>query len=279
MEQKDNFFRRVWRRATAVGIPELEEIEQFGADGEEAIYRLLRDQFDCVIRNVVIPHKNLYLEKDFLVIHRGVPFVLEIKNWKGRIGCEGENFYQDKTDGTHKVLKSPVGTTKQFISRMKEYYNLTRYVYGMVVFAEPDCELDLPDSMDGILLTPAAKVIPTIKSAVRESEKVFADTLRPESILRCTRFYTLNAEFCKGIVTDEVIPCYTEDGTPAALDPLFLHYMTLDHQPLRMRDRMTVTFINGSSGVFYNHDAILTVQTLDGSCRKIALSRVRNVVF
>ncbi len=80
--------KTMWNRASAKHLPPLEEIESFGADGEEAIYRLLCTSFDCVIRNVVVPHKKLYLEKDFLVIHKNVPFVIEVKNWKGEIGCE-----------------------------------------------------------------------------------------------------------------------------------------------------------------------------------------------
>ena len=77
------FLKTMWNRARAQHLPPLEEIESFGADGEEVIYRLLCKHFDCVIRNVVVPHKKLYLEKDFLVIEKNVPFVIEVKNWKG----------------------------------------------------------------------------------------------------------------------------------------------------------------------------------------------------
>lgn len=271
-------FSKVWHRATAVGIPEMEEIESFGADGEEAIYRLLRNQFDCVIRNVIVPHKNLYLEKDFLVIHKGVPVVLEIKNWKGTIGQEGDNFYQDKENGVHKVLKSPVGTTRQFISCMKSLYGIGRDVFGVVVFAEPDCVLKLPSQLDGIFLTTASGMVQVIRECVRNAERAGEEIL-PERVLHCTRFYSLNREFCKGILSDGELLCRNEAGETVALNTLYLRFITLEHQPLRMRDKMFVTFSNGASGVFYNTDTVLSVQCLDGSFRKIPLSRVRNIVF
>ena len=86
--------KTMWNRARAAHLPPLEEIERFGADGEEVIYRLLCNSFDCVIRNVLIPHKKLYLEKDLMVIYKNVPFVIEVKNWKGEIGYEKGGFYQ-----------------------------------------------------------------------------------------------------------------------------------------------------------------------------------------
>ena len=92
------------KRMTGEGIPQAPEIEQFGMDGEEAIAGLLWEHFDCVIRNVAVPHKELYLEKDFAVIEGGVIFVIEVKNWKGEIFAEGDKFYQKKDNGVKKVF-------------------------------------------------------------------------------------------------------------------------------------------------------------------------------
>jgi ABC-type uncharacterized transport system substrate-binding protein len=36
-------------------LPAREEIELFGAGGEESVYRTLARSFDCVIRNVIVP--------------------------------------------------------------------------------------------------------------------------------------------------------------------------------------------------------------------------------
>ena len=58
-----NRFQTLVNRALAEGLPKQEEIELFGADGEEVICRMLCENFDKVIRNVVVPHKELYLEK------------------------------------------------------------------------------------------------------------------------------------------------------------------------------------------------------------------------
>ena len=45
-------FKRI--RGSELDLPMQEEIEQFGADGEESVYRMLTKSFDCVIRNVAV---------------------------------------------------------------------------------------------------------------------------------------------------------------------------------------------------------------------------------
>ena len=273
-----NRFQTLVNRALAEGLPKQEEIELFGADGEEVICRMLCENFDKVIRNVVVPHKELYLEKDFLVIVGGVPFVLEIKNWKGEIGCEGDKFYQNKEGGVHKTLKSPVGTTNQFIRRMKEFYKIEREILGAVVFAEPDCTLALPKEMDGIALIRATELIAYLKKTAKGSDKKLppVDTAR---LLRCTRFYSNDKEYTKGILADSYLVCTNESGDTVRIDTLRLQYLTVEHQPLRLRDKLYVTYTGGTTGVFYNRDTTLTVACIDGSYKKIALNRIRHIVF
>lgn len=276
-----NILETLVTRTTASKIPPLAEIEQFGADGEETVYRLLSDCFDCVIRNAVVPHKELYLEKDFLVLVKGVPFVLEIKNWKGEIGCEGDEFYQNKENGVHKTLKSPVGTTNQFIRRMKEFYGIDRPVYGVVVFAEPDCTLSLPEEMDGVALIPTQKLAAYLRAKARLDQKGGTDhpPIDPRRLLRCTRFYSTNSEFTKGMLVDGKLECLAEDGAVVRLDTTRISYISVEPQSLRLRDKLYVTFDNGSTGIFYNRDAVLTVACLDGSFCKLALNRIRHIVF
>ncbi len=273
-----NRFQTFVNRSFGEGLPKQEEIEQFGADGEEVICRMLYQNFDCVIRNVVVPHKELYLEKDFLVIVNGVPFVLEIKNWKGEIGCEGDKFYQNKDNGVHKTLKSPVGTTNQFIRRMKEFYRIERPVYGVVVFAEPDCKLSLPNEMDGIALIRATEMVAYLKKAAKGGDKKLPP-IDPSRLLRCTRFYSDDKEYTKGILADNYLACTNEKGDAVRIDTLHLQYLTVEHQPLRLRDKLYVTYVGGTTGVFFNRDAILTVACIDGSYQKIALNRIRHIVF
>lgn len=256
-----------------------EEIEQFGADGEETVYRMLTESFDCVIRNVTVPHKELYLEKDFLVIERGVPFVLEIKNWKGEIGTDGKDFYQNKDNGVRKTLKSPVGTTNQFIRCMKSFYHIDRPIMGAVIFAEPSCCLTLPPEIEGIALLPLKKMVSHIKTAAKKLEDRKAKPIEPHRLLRCTRFYNSETEFSKGILADIDLECFNADGARVRLDTTRLRYITVVRQPLRKRNKLYVTFENGKNGVFYQPDDILTVACLDGSYRKIAMSRLRHIVF
>ncbi len=273
-----NIFKTLYNRKNGEALPPIEEIERFGSDGEEQVCRLLRQHFDCVIRNVTVPHKSLYLEKDFLVLCRGVPFVIEVKNWKGEIGCEGDSFYQNKDNGTRKVLKSPVGTTNQFLRRMKEFYGISRPVIGVVVFAETDCHLTLPEELDGVALLPQKKLVSYIRKRAAAEDRGLPP-LNTDTILRCTRFYSADSEFCKGILADTYLDCTAEDGRRVRLDTTRLRYIAVESQPLALRDKLYVTYSNSASGVFYNRDAVLTVGCLDGSYRKIALNKLRYIVF
>ena len=272
------YIKTVWKRMRAEHLPLLEEIESFGADGEEAIYRLLCKHFECVIRNVVVPHKKLYLEKDFLVIHKNVPFVIEVKNWKGEIGCKNGEFYQNKENGVHKTLKSPVGTTKHFMEKMRAFYKMDTPVCGVVIFAEPDCRVTLPEEMDGIALLTPQKAITYIKNRANalKQKELFAE---PSQILHCTRFYSRNSEFCKGMMADCFFDCETKDGAIVRVDTTSLAYISVRSQPLQAKDKLFVTFLNGESNVFYNRDIVFDVVCLDGTCQKIALHRVRHIVF
>jgi hypothetical protein len=271
--------KTMWNRARAEHLPLLEEIETFGADGEEAIYRLLCNHFECVIRNVVVPHKKLYLEKDFLVIHKNLSFVIEVKNWKGEIGCEENgDFYQSKENGVHKTLKSPVGTTRQFINKMHSFYKTDAPIFGMVIFAEPDCKLSVPEEMDGIALLTPQKAITYIKKHAN-ALNLKESFVFPEQILHCTRFYSRNSEFCKGMLADCFFDCDATDGSVVRIDTGSIAYLSVETQPLKMKDKLFITFTNGASDVFYNRDTVFDVVCLDGTCQKIALHRVRHVVF
>jgi hypothetical protein len=239
---------------------------------------MLYQNFDCVIRNVVVPHKELYLEKDFLVIVGGVPFVLEIKNWKGEIGCEGDKFYQNKDNGVHKTIKSPIGTTNQFIRRMKEFYKIERPVYGVVVFAEPDCRLSLPKEMDGVALLPLSRLISFICQRAKQEPEGFA-AVDPAPFLRCTRLYDTQNEFCKAILADLSLDCTAEDGALVRLDTTRIRYITVEHSAWRGQEKLYVTFDSGNSGVFYTKDQTLDFHCLDGSWRRFSLSRLRYIVF
>ncbi|MBQ1962488.1 MAG: NERD domain-containing protein [Clostridia bacterium] len=273
-----NLFQRWRNRASAEEIPEEPEIERFGADGEELVYGILAKAFDTVIRSPAVPHKELFLEKDFLVIHQGFPFLLEVKHWKGEVGQCGDKFYQQKENGIRKTIKSPAGTTAQFLRQMRSYYHLKGQICGMVVFSEPSCKLALPREIDGIAMLPLEEAVSFIRSYAKAHKGEGAE-FSPEDILRCTRFYSREREFCKGILATNYIECFTEDGSAARLDTLQLRFLSVEPQPLRLRDKLYVTFSNGSSGVFYNRDTVLTVAVLDGSYRKIALNRIQHIVF
>jgi hypothetical protein len=265
--------------SSAFDLPQQEEIELFGADGEDSVYRTLKKNFDCVIRNVAVPHNDLFLEKDFLVIEEGIPFVLEIKNWKGEITTDGKSFYQDKDNGVQKKMHSPVITTNQFIRTMKSFYQIKGPIFGAVVCAEPHCRLFLPNEMDGIALLPVKKMVSFIKEQAKAAKSQAIEPLDPRRILRCTRFYNSKTEFSKGILADNTLECTNEAGDRVRLDTTRLRYITVVHQTLRRQNKLYVTFENGKSGVFYQPDDILTVACLDGNFLKISTGHIKHIVF
>ena len=177
----------------------------------------------------------------------------------------------------HKTLKSPVGTTNQFLRCFKEFYKPDCPVLGAVVFVEPNCRLSLPDAVDGIALLPTKKLISYLKSTARTAGT--GEAIDPARLLHCTRFYSFDREFTKGILADAYLDCTDGQGNRVRLDTTFLKYLTAEHQPLRLRDKLYVTYTNGSTDVFYNRDAVLTVGCLDGTYRKLALNRIRHIVF
>ena len=275
-----NPFKLLFRRLGGAGIPVQDEIEQFGSDGEETVYRLLRRHFDCVIRNAIVPHKKLYLEKDFVVIEQGIPFVLEIKNWKGEIGQSGNDFYQKKDNGVYKTQKNPVATTNQFTRCMGSFYRIDQPIVGIVVFASPDCRLLLPDELEDVALLPLKKLVSYIRAEAKRLAHVSsAPPIDPARILRCTRFYSAYTEFAKGLLADAYLECFDKHGSKIHIDTTKISSISIRPQHLRLRDKLYVTYQHGASGVFYQRDGVLTVACLDGSYRKIAINRLRHIVF
>ena len=100
-----------------------------------------------------------------------------------------------------------------------------------------------------------------------------------ENILRCTRIYSATDEFCKGILADEELVLYDGKGKGMRVDTAQLKYLTVQKEPLLLRDKVYLTFFSGATEVLYNRSALLTVGCLDGTFRKIALNRVRHIVF
>ena len=258
-------------------LPRMEEAEQFGTAGEELAYRTLRAAFSFVVRNPLIPHGKKFLEKDFLVVENGLPFVIEIKNWKGEISMAGENFRQVKADGTVKEHKNPVGTTIQFVREFKQSYGFDGDVVGVVAFLDPECKLDLPEREEGIFLLPFAKIVSFIRATAKRLSGEFA--LEEARVLRCTRLYSDDREFSKGLLVDRYLRCKARGGKTISLDTTKLKYITVKKRPFFMGYQLLVTFSNGDAGIFRAKNQMLVVGCLDGSFCRFSLGKLRYLVF
>lgn len=258
-------------------LPSMGEMEQFGAAGEEIAYRALREAFSFVVRNPLIPHGKKFLEKDFLVVEAGLPFVIEIKYWKGTISAEGELFRQIKADGSVKELKNPAGTTAQFVREMKQYYQFDGDVVGVVAFLDPACKLDLPEQIEGVHLLPFSKLVSFIRATAKRLSGEFS--FGESNILRCTRLYSDEREFSKGLLVDRYLNCKRRNGEVVSLDTTKLKYITVKRRPLFLGYKLLVTFSNGSGEIFFSKDQALVVGCLDGSFCRFRLGKLRYLVF
>ena len=86
-------------------------------------------------------------------------------------------------------------------------------------------------------------------------------------------------KFSKGVLVNCELECYNEKGEKVFLDTTKLEFLSVEHQPLHLRDKRYVTYCNGVSGIVYNRDTMLTVKLLDGSFSHFALNRIDHIVF
>ena len=124
----------------------------------------------------------------------------------------------------------------------------------------------------------AEKLVPYIKACIKREEKGL-EPLDPARVLHCTRFYSDTEEFCKGMIVEDLITLRDAKGEEMLVDTTKLRFLTVERQPIRLRDKLYLTYSNGASGILYNHDTSVTVTCLDGTYRRIFINRIRHIVF
>ena len=128
---------------------------------------------------------------------------------------------------------------------MRAFYKTDAPILGIVIFAEPDCKLTLPEQIDNVALLTPQKAITYIKNranALKQKEP-FAN---PAQILHCTRFYSRDSEFCKGMLADCFFDCETMSGSIVRVDTSSLAYLSVETQPLKMKDKLFVLHVEQS---------------------------------
>ena len=81
------------------------------------------------------------------------------------------------------------------------------------------------------------------------------------------------------MLADCFFDCETASGALVRINTNQIAYLSVKKVPFKMKDKLFITYTNGASGVFYNRDTVFDVVCLDGTCQKIALHRVRHIVF
>ena len=95
-----SLWARLTRAIDTLATIDLDEGRRYGMLGEDAVANVIEDVDGCYVHNPVLPHPTrpgFHLECDFLVLAGGNLFVIEVKNYRGRI-------YQTHTE-EHQVTR------------------------------------------------------------------------------------------------------------------------------------------------------------------------------
>ena len=117
-----------------------------GFEGELAVTRLLKsglsDKFylinDIKIKEVDGKIRNI----DHVVLSPRAIFVIETKNWKGKLTANEDHWYTNMGNPTRQVKKNATHV-KNFIESLKYFANMRIWVEPIIVFSNPDIDLHL----------------------------------------------------------------------------------------------------------------------------------------
>lgn len=125
-------------------IPDMNEAQRYGNDGEDALIRILCREMPCckIKRNVFVSTDEGNAEIDCLVLYRDKLFAIEVKCWKGKLIDQGDDFLQEKTDTLteqvyRKHLKSPFKQLGRAVYLLKKQIPVKAWI-NTVVFFEAD---------------------------------------------------------------------------------------------------------------------------------------------
>lgn len=117
----------------------VDNTKQYGNSGELNFYYELKDALpeDAIIkRNIIISIDNRDAEIDFIVVYRNRVYAIEVKNWKGIITNEGDDFFQHKQDQIARAARSPFRQLSRSIYLLKEATDRDVYINPVVFFYE-----------------------------------------------------------------------------------------------------------------------------------------------
>jgi len=264
------------------------EHELYGQEGEDIIYDLLLNKVDYIKRNPILKEGKYYLEKDFIVIDRGNIFVIEVKNWVGRIYCKKDSsvWIKEKEDPytfqTHiKQEKSPFLKTKKYCEKLRKLYQDSDYLnnhlsfYPVVVFIGDECNIDssIKQIDAGILYdNELLKYIKSKKKAFIEDEKIsFLKSIRTWDVV-----VKKNDVSKYGIIEDSIITFEDEEKKQVYIQTqdivLFNKietHLRYDSFEIFMKDHRKIIVINKNESILF------FVPGSDSDYERIDLSKIK----
>ena len=159
-----------------------------GREGERyatgLIQEVLRDS-DLLYTNVIVFLGDKQRELDDVIINRNGVFIIEVKNWKGEVHGDEDDYDWVKYDITSvgntysKILQNPIRQVRTEIHYFASFlrdHGFDVWVNGYVFFVEhnspveSDYVLETIDEFDSVLHTPGKK--PLSEKTVRRIEKL-----------------------------------------------------------------------------------------------------------
>ena len=115
-----------------------------GAKGEESIIKILKKLKDdyFVVHDVMLPGKKGNI--DHIVIRKSGVFVIETKNWKGKITAHHDQWSTTWGHPSKQAQKNAL-FIKNVIDSLEHFKNLRIWVEPIVVFTNSDIDLDVWD--------------------------------------------------------------------------------------------------------------------------------------
>lgn len=148
--------RKLWTYSKLTGLPSYRILFNKGYLGEYRIYKeitSLRGYYK-ILGNIHLGQGRSTSEIDLILIHEKGVFVIESKNFKGRIRPRDGVYWSQDFDRTSYSFYSPILQNKGHIRALNSYLKLgPEYYWSLVVFSNKAEILDYPklESRTGLL--------------------------------------------------------------------------------------------------------------------------------
>lgn len=203
-------------RLSGNGVPYVDEKKRYGNSGEDRFISTLKSLLpDCEIkRNVMVSSPDGIAEIDCLLLYGNKLFVIEVKNWKGRLIETPNGFIKIKqdnwTDEEHLIpLSSPFRQVKREISILKKSTHCNAWINDVVFFSSNEFG-GIRTTTNQVWFSKVGDLVDYIVHSKQPSES--ADARRLFSMCRSADYILSSFRSLRGIIDSSTFSFNTEHG-------------------------------------------------------------------